>query len=77
MIKDALDRKSMKDIAEAAHPLKSSSASIGAMRLRNICASIEKAAQDNAAHTEIFAMIREIDDVAKLTSETLKELELS
>lgn len=75
MMKRGLDNNSLKEIIESAHPLKSSSAAIGAMQLRNICADIERLARENAPLDTIASRMIDIDSIAKLTSDRLSELE--
>lgn len=71
-MKDGFDTKSPLKIAEAAHPLKSSSASLGAMQLREICAEIEKMGRTDKDVQDIQPFIDKAEQIAFLT---VKELE--
>lgn len=71
----ALPQNLYHDIAEAAHPLKSSSAALGATRLQTICAQIEQAAIHHHDHQEIEDLIAHATIISHHTIEALKELQ--
>jgi HPt (histidine-containing phosphotransfer) domain-containing protein len=73
-IKDGQAQNSKMQIAEYAHPLKSSSASLGAMQLRNLSADIEKMANADEDMLMIAALIEKMGPVAHATMNKLKDL---
>ena len=66
-MKTGLNNRSMDYISEAAHTLKSSSALLGATRLQNLCAKIEKTARFNCETADIYALITEANLAADKT----------
>lgn len=68
-MKDSVQNNNMIAVAEAAHPLKSSSASLGALKLRNLCSQIEKLSRENGSSAEIQKLI----DEASLASQKITE----
>lgn len=70
-----LEIKAYKDISEAAHPLKSSSASIGAIQMQELCAEIETAATLNDADQSIESLLQQFGGISKRTIQILKELQ--
>lgn len=73
-MKDGLDAKSPLKIAEAAHPLKSSSASIGALQLREICAEIEKMGRTDKNAQDIQPFIDKAEQISFLTVIELEKI---
>jgi signal transduction histidine kinase/DNA-binding response OmpR family regulator len=74
-IKNGQSENSKIIIAEFAHPLKSSSASMGATQLRKICADIERMANADEDMQKIADLIEKIEPVAHATISELKELQ--
>lgn len=73
-MKNGLDAKSPLKIAEAAHPLKSSSASLGAMQLREICAEIEKMGRTDKDVQDIQPFIDKAEQIAFVTVTELEKI---
>lgn len=71
-MKNSVQNKDMTSIAEAAHPLKSSSASLGALGLRTLCSDIEKLSRENG---DIEHISKLIDDTESLSKTVIAELE--
>lgn len=74
-IKNGQNDNSKLKIAEFAHPLKSSSASMGAMQLRKICADIERLANADDDMQKIASLIEKAEPIADATILRLKELQ--
>lgn len=72
----ALKKSDTKNIAEAAHPLKSSSASIGAIQMNIICSQIENTVRNNDQDADkiVERLVNQLVTVAELTVQKLKEL---
>lgn len=70
-----LEIKNYQEIADAAHPLKSSSGSFGAIEMQKLSARIEMAAIKLDPDTEIQTLITQITDLSEQTIQALKELQ--
>ncbi|MEQ1790648.1 MAG: response regulator, partial [Rickettsiales bacterium] len=69
-IKDALDTKDYIVMSEAAHPLKSSSAQIGAIKVSNIAAEIEKMGKEISPDTLVlYDLIPQLEEQQNLVEE--------
>jgi len=73
-IKDGIDRDSMLYVADAAHPLKSSSALIGAIKLGDLCEKIENSARFKGDKVQISSLMHEMEKISETTIQKLKEL---
>ncbi len=73
-MKNALEENSKIGIAEAAHPLKSSSGSLGATQLKTICAQIEKYGRTDTEIDIIKPLIEKADSISYITIKKMREL---
>lgn len=69
-----LSEQNYEHIAEAAHPLKSSSASLGATGLQDICAVIERLSLEHRDTSAISAEIAKAKNIATATIQQLKDI---
>lgn len=74
-MRSGLEIKNYQKIADAAHPLKSSSGSFGAIEMQKLSARIEMAAIKLDPDTEIQTLITQITDLSEQTIQALKELQ--
>lgn len=74
-INSGLKTGNYKEIADAAHPLKSSSASLGATQMETLSMQIERAATDNDRSQKLESLILQMNDISKHTLQALKELQ--
>lgn len=73
-MKAAAVHDSPQNVADLAHPLKSSSAAIGALYLRQICAELESKGRNNETSLSLLPLIEEAERISMATIQKLKDL---
>lgn len=71
-IEDGITQNDYVLIAESAHPLKSSSALLGALKMHSICARIEKGAKDHLSFSDLSLYFTELKSISNDTILALK-----
>lgn len=74
-IQAGLERKEFDKISGATHPLKSSSASIGALQIQKLCADIESLANDQGDLHKIEMLFKEVENLSEPTFQKIRELQ--